>query len=71
MAARLDFLLSTLDPEIEVRRPGNDVTGIIEIPRIGRVRVEREMVVGVGETTVIDGGRLASGKGLVLELTVE
>ena len=47
------------------------MTGIIEVPKIGSVRVERELVVGVGETTVIDGGRLASGKGLVLELTVE
>ena len=64
-------MLSKLDPEIEIRRPGNDVTGIIEIPRVARVRVEREMVVGVGEITVIDAGHSTSGKGLRLELTVE
>jgi hypothetical protein len=65
------MLLSELAPEFETRRTGNAVTGIIEIPRMARVRLERDLLLETGETTVIDGGRLASGKGLRVELTVE
>jgi hypothetical protein len=71
VAARLEMLLSELAPEFETRRTGNAVTGIIEIPRMARVRLERDLLLETGETTVIDGGRLASGKGLRVELTVE
>ncbi|MHC4861318.1 MAG: hypothetical protein ACYTDY_14640, partial [Planctomycetota bacterium] len=71
VAARLSMMLSDLDPELETRRTGNAVTGIIEIPRMARIRLERDLVLEIGKTASVDGGRPATGKGLRVELTVE
>jgi hypothetical protein len=71
IAANFDLLFSELEQKIETRRTGNAVTGIIEIPSMQRIRLERQLVLVPGETTLVDGGTGPDGRQLQIEITVE
>jgi phage baseplate assembly protein W len=71
VAMSFDLIYSKLDPKFQTRRTGNQVTGIIEIPKTRKVRLERELVLVPGETRVVDGGTGADGRRLRIEITVE
>ena len=57
ITGRLAMAVVELAPEMETRRTGNELTGIIEIPRAKQTMLAHEFVATAGAPVTIDGGR--------------
>jgi hypothetical protein len=69
VAVHLDLALSVVAP-IEIRRPRNAVTGILEVARVDEHRLVRDLVLATGSPEVVDVS-VDGGPRRVVEIRVE